>query len=130
MTSLDNFNDILLKCGYFNKKTIVSEHRKKFRYKYVFDAIQRLKDAKRVFLSKTANADYYKIAFICDNGEYSSFELKSQISWREIEFTKFVNENPEDHVPTRFSILTTKKKQRNCYYYVTERIILKVSLKQ
>lgn len=112
ISRLDNFNDILLKCGYFNTKTNLSDHRKKFRYKYVLDAIQRLKDAESVFLSKTGNADYYKIAFICNNDEYSTFELKMPISWSEIEFTKFGNDKPADYVPTRFSILTTKQKAK------------------
>jgi hypothetical protein len=107
---LDNCNDILLKCGYFNKKEYFNEYNKTFRYQNVLDTIGKLRGAKNVFLSKTGESNYYKIAFICENNHYVPFELKSSISWREIEFRKFGTDKPEDYVPSKFSLLTTKQK--------------------
>lgn len=109
---LDDCKDILLKCGYFNKKEYLYEHNKTFRYKNILNAIQRLRLSERIFLSNAGEGNHYKIAFICDNNEYAIFELKWPISWREIEFSKLGEDKPENYVPKRFSQLTTKQKAK------------------
>jgi hypothetical protein len=62
-----------------------------------------------VFLSKIGKKDYYKIAFICENSEYATFELTHRISWRDMKFVSFNNESPTEIGTKRFNIITTKE---------------------
>jgi hypothetical protein len=72
-TYIDLCKDLLYKTGYFknNGRTV---YNKDFRYRTVFEIIEKLQKSETVFVSK-----YHKIGFVYDNKETLSFELRSPI---------------------------------------------------
>lgn len=109
VAKLDNSENILVKCGFYNKRSNFLRDDTDFRYGNILKAVDKLKMSNMVFLSKIGEKTYYKIAFIYENIEYATFELTHKISWRDIKFASLNNESPQEFGAQRFSLMTTKE---------------------
>jgi len=112
VSKLDDCKDILLKCGYYNKKDILIKYDTEFRYGKILSSVDKLKNSSKIFLSKVGHNDYYKIAFVFDNKEYVAFELKHQVSWKDFQFISLGGESPDEVGMKKFSLVTTKPKAK------------------
>lgn len=109
---LDNCKDILFKCGYYNKKDAYKRYDSEFRYKNILTIVDKLKMSNKILLSKVGQNDFYKIAFVYENKEFLSFELKQQVTLRDVGFSSLNGQSPEDLATKKFSMLTTKMKAK------------------
>lgn len=109
---LDNCKEILYKCGYYNKKDTYKRYDTEFRYNHILTIIDKLKRSNKVFLSKAGQKDFYKIAFVYDDKEFLPFELKQQVTLRDVKFSSLNGQAPEDIATKKFSMLTTKSKAK------------------
>ncbi|MDR0802995.1 hypothetical protein [Fluviicola sp.] len=107
---LDDCEEILRKCGYFKKNRSLM-YNKDFRFGKILATIEKLKNSDKIFLSKSGDNNYYKIAFVYDNKEYLPFELKFgtyHIHNFDSEFISLNGELPEKIGAKNFSLVTTK----------------------
>lgn len=109
---LDNCKNILFKCGYYNKKYAYKTYDIEFRYSHILTTVDKLKKSSKVFLSKAGQDDFYKIAFIYNESEYLTFELKKPINLIDIKFTSIREQSLEEIARERFSMLTTRTKAK------------------
>jgi hypothetical protein len=112
VADLDDCKEILNNFGYFKTKNILPQVDPDFRYGAVLKVFDKLKRSDLIFLSKTAQNEYYKIAFVHNNGEYLSIELSHKISWRNLAFVGFGNTPINEIAKTRFSMMATKAEAR------------------
>jgi hypothetical protein len=112
VADLDDCKEILKNFGYFKTKNIFQEIDPDFSYGAVLKVSDKLKKSDLVFLSKTAQNEYYKIAFVHNSEEYLSIELPHKISWRNLAFVGFGNTTIEEIASTKFSFMTTKPEAR------------------
>lgn len=108
LEKLDNCEDILEKCGYYNKNDGLKKYRLSFRYSDILLAMEKTKKSTKIFLSKVGQNDFYKIAFVHDNKEYVQFRIKNQISWKDFQFHSFNGKSPDEYGKERFTLVTTK----------------------
>lgn len=109
---LDDCKDILNDCGYFSSQKTPPKLVPDFRYGAILKVFDKLKRSDLIFLSKTVQNEYYKIAFVHNNEEYLSFELSQKISWRNLAFISFGGTPVEEIAKARFSFMCTKVEAR------------------
>ncbi|ULT38679.1 hypothetical protein KRR40_26750 [Niabella defluvii] len=109
---LDDCKEILHKCGYFTLQSIFPKPDPDFRYGNILSAFDKLKKSDTVFLSRTQQNDYYKIAFVHNNEEYLPFEFSQKISWRNLTFIRFDETSAETIGRTKFGIIASKAEAR------------------
>ena len=109
---LDNCKDILIKCGYYNKKDTFKRYDTEFRYSHILTTVDKLKKSNKVLLSKVGHNNFYKIAFVYDDKEFLPFKLKQQVTLSEVRFSSLNGQSPEDIATKKFSMITTKTKAK------------------
>lgn len=102
---LDTCNDILTKCGYFNRKEELIRYNHKFRYRDIIQTIDKLRKSETIYLAGVDTNDIYKIAFVNENKELMEFELKNDILLYSRPFRKVT----EDY--SKYYEVTTNRKE-------------------
>jgi hypothetical protein len=82
----DACKDILEKCGYYKRETKFLGHNPHFRYRNIYAVIDKMRQSDTILLSRVNDNDVYKIAFVCNNSEVLSLELKNSIEVFNTEF--------------------------------------------
>jgi hypothetical protein len=116
-TQHDDCKEILQKLGYLKRE----DYNKTFRYNKMLLTLEKFKKSDKIFLSKSGDNNFYKIAFVYDNKEYFPFEIGIggyslsaiekmiwQIANHNCHFESLNEESPEEKGTTAFSLVTTK----------------------
>lgn len=106
---IDCASDILAKCRVTFRPEYKLQYNEKFRYRGVFDTIDKMKGSKRIFLSSPNNV--YKIAFVFQDREILTFELKNPILLYHVKFTPLI-EPAEVWGIKYFKMITTKSEAK------------------
>jgi len=109
ISKLDDCKEILVKCGFYNQKRNKGKYDVNFRYSNFVSAVDKMKNADKIFLSCVGETDFYKIAFVHEDKEYVPFELKHQVSWKDFQFISLKGKSPDEFGKEKFSMITTKR---------------------
>jgi hypothetical protein len=82
----DACKDILEKCGYYKREMSFLGHNPHFRYRNIYAVIDKMRKSDTILLSRVNGNDIYKLAFVYNNSEVLSLELKNTIEVFNTEF--------------------------------------------
>ncbi len=110
---VDACKDILVNCGYYSKKPMLGRCDTEFRYEKILSAVDKMKKSDKIFLSRSGEHDYYKIAFVYNDEEYVPFELKNGVSPRKnFQFISLKGQDAEKYGKQYFSLVTAKSEAK------------------
>ncbi len=105
---LDSLKDILELMGEGKGKTISGWNYRR-RYWHVFKALDRLKNSKQVFYSKTTSGEFYKIGFLSETNILTTLRLSNTIESDDIIDSQELRQPPAVYAKSYFSALTSKE---------------------
>lgn len=101
---IDLHKDILEKSGFYKTEKFIPIGNQKFRYRHIFDIIEKLQKSDTVFLSKSDK--FYKIGFFYNRKELATFNLSQRINILENPFS--IEKETVSQIANRFGIQTDK----------------------
>lgn len=104
---IDMGKDLLVKLGY-EKRTHFPTYNYQVRYRQTLEAIDKIRDAKDIYLSKTSDR-VYKIGFVTQDQEVFSWELSYDLSVHDISTFPKDAKGIEDH-RKNFMMSTSKER--------------------
>lgn len=110
---IDACKDILVNCGYYSKRPILGRYDTEFRYTNILSAIDKMKKSDKIFLSRSGEHDFYKIAFVYNDEEYVPFELKNVVfPKKHFRFISLEGKVADTYGKKCFSLVTTKSEAK------------------